>query len=791
MVGPANALDTKLVRDLWRIRGQVMAIALVIAVGVLLLVMNTGLVNSLQETKRAYYERYRIADIFAPVTRAPHSVLAQIEALPGVARATGRVRGSALIDLPDEAAPIFAHAVSLPADQPPRLNDVYLAAGRPLDPRRADEVLLLKAFADARGLVPGDTLAANMHGVQRRFTIVGLAQSPEFLYVTPPGEMLPDDRRLAVLWLSEAALEAAFDMRGAVNEFLIDRAAGIDERALLTQLDRALKPYGGLGAYALTDHLSDRFVQEEINGLKVSTRVVPPVFLAVAAFLLYMVMTRILESERQQIGLLKAFGYTAFEVVAHYGKLIVIVALVGASLGCLLGVWAGHALVDVYLLYYKFPFLVFELDPRSFVMAYLVSVLAASAGGLWVLRRVLELAPAAAMQPPAPVDYRRARHFGALLQRWLDQPSRMVLRRLMRQPVRAALATLGIAAGMALSVAMLGVLSGFDQTFALNFDAVDRSDATVTFVEPQSDRVLLELAKMPAVVAVEPVRVVPVILRHGVLNYRGAVQGLVVTPHFYRVLDTQLRSLSLTGEGLIVSQPLAGLLGLQVGDRVLLDVREGRRAQVEVAVVGIAQTLLGAPAFMNIDSLNRLLNEPGRVSGAFLRIDSTAQAQLYARLKNLPAVAGVTIKASSRRAFKTMMDQGAGAMRYIMLAVAGIITFGIVYNSARIAYAERARDLACLRVVGFTRVETAFVLLGELMIITLLALPLGCALGYGLSQLIALGFSTDLYQIPAAVGARDIGVATVAVLVALVCSGYLVQRDIAGLDLASALKVRE
>jgi putative ABC transport system permease protein len=766
-----SPLDRKLYRDLWRMKGQALAIAVVIALGVLMLVMMDGLVNSLEETRRAYYERYRLADIFAPVKRAPKHLIKDIAQLPGVSSAVGRVNGGTLINLPGIAVPIRAQTVSLPDHGYSALNDIYLSSGRQIDPGQTDEIILLNSFALIHKLAAGDIISATMNGARRSFHIVGLAQSPEFLVSIPYGEMMPDDARYAVIWMNEKALAAAFDLDGSFNEALISLARDADLPATLDAVDRLLESYGGIGAYSVADQMSYRFVEEEISGLKVSSKSVPPIFLAVAAFLLNIVITRMIESEREQIGLLKAFGYSSGEIGMHYFKFILMIAAGGALLGCLLGVLAGRSLISVYLIYYKFPFLVFQVDPRAFFIGITASVLAASAGGVFVLRQVFALTPAVAMRAPAPADYSHAASFGRILKSILDQPSRMVIRRLIRQPLRFFLAVIGIAAGMALSVAMIGVMNGFDEAVELNFTLLDRSDVTVSFVEPYGDKTLYELARMEGVIAVEPFRNVPAILRNGVKTYRGAVNGLLSQPGLNRAVNADMQAIYIRDDGVILARALADILAIQPGEILSIEIREGRRPVLEVPVVGIAQTLLGAPAYMEIKALNRALKEPNRVSGAYLNIDSNHSDALYRALKDMPAVAGVSLKSEARVAFQKAIDTGAGSIRYVMAAIAGIITFGIVYNSARIAFAERVRDLASLRVLGFTKGETAFVLLGELAVITLVALPVGCGFGYYLSVAIAKGFSTDLYQIPALIDPQSYGNAALAVLLAASISG--------------------
>ncbi|HEY9235751.1 MAG TPA: FtsX-like permease family protein [Phenylobacterium sp.] len=786
-----SPLDRKLLRDIWRIKSQAAAIGVVIAVGVLMLVMMSGLVSSLEETRRAYYERYRLAEVFAPVTRAPESMIDELADLPGVAAAEGRVAGDALIDIKGLSLPLQARVVSLPDYGAPTFNDVFLTDGRRPEPGNRDEILLLTSFARAHGIKPGQNLRVTIRGAQRELRVVGLSQSPEFLYLTPPGEIAPDDSRFAVVWMGRATAQAAYDMEGAFNEALLSLARGAREKAVLDAVNRRLERFGGLGAYGREDHLSDRYVSEEIRGLRSMSAVAPPIFLGVAAFLLHIVVARMVQAERGQIGLMKAFGYTNLEVGAHYLKLVLIIAIGGAIAGCLAGIAAGRAMVGVYLEYYKFPFLVFEVRPSSFVMGFVISTLSASAGGLLVLRNIFALTPAAAMRPPAPADYSRTGHIADALAERLDQPSRMVLRRLMRQPGRMAGAVMGIAAGMAISAAMTGIMSGFDETMDLNFNFVDRSDATIAFVNPTSDKTILELQRMPGVIAVEPVRNVQAVLRNGLKSHRGTVEGRVPDPRLNRALDTNLRAMTMRKEGVILAASLARKLDIEAGQMLTVEVREGRRPVLQIPVIGVTESLLGSPAYMELDALNRALREPGRVSGAFLRIDTARSAELHQRLKNMPAVAGVSLKSDARESFRRLMDSGAGAMRYVMAAIAFIITFGIVYNSARIAQAECERDLASLRVIGFSKWEAAFVLLGELAVVALVALPAGALLGYALAFALAAGFSSDLYQIPVTYGRGDVGIATLAVLAAALLSGWLVKRDIDRTDLIVALKTRD
>ena len=785
-----SPLDKKLTRDLWRIKGQALAIAAVVAVGVLIFVLLDGSVRSMETSKRAYYERYRFADIFAPVKRAPNHILKDIAEIEGVSIVEGRINGGAIIDMPGLPA-IRALALSLPIFDRPKLNDIYLTAGRMVDATRDDEVILLEGFAAAHQLAPGDRIKATMNGAQRTFIVVGLAHSPEFVFTVAPGELVPDDKRFAVMWMSEEALEAAFDLDGAFNEALIGLARGGVSRSVIARLDVILAPYGSFGAFDRADQISNRILIEELDGRAASAKTVPPIFLAVAAFLLTIVITRMIQAERSEIGLMMAFGYSHAEISAHYFKFILIIALTGGLLGCAGGVWIGGGMAEIDKEYYKLPFLIFEANADTILIGLAISILAAGFGLFAALQQIGGLTPAVAMSPPAPADYSKTLSGGPLLKRMLDQPSRMVLRGILRRPLRAGAACLAVGVAMGLSAAMQNLMTGFNYILDVNFSVVSRADATVSFIEPLSDKTIYELQRMDGVTRVEPFRNVSAKLRNGLYEYRGGVSGMISSPELNRAVNADLDTIFIRSDGVILSKPLAELLNIAPGDNLSVEVREGRRPTLSLPVVALAESFLGVTVFLEMDALNKALNEPGRVSGAHLQIDPRKSADVNDKLKAMPAVAGVTLNAQARQSFETLMNQGAGAMRFIMAAVAIIITVGVVYNAARIAFAEREHDLASLRVMGFTRRETSFILLGELAAITLLALPVGAAVGYALSALVSSAFSTDLYTIPTTIDPRSIGAAALYVVAAAMASGWMVQRDVNKLDMVSALKTRE
>lgn len=786
-----NMLDRKLVRDLWRIKGQVLAIMLVIAAGIALLVMSRGMLISLDETAIAYYERYRFADMFAPVKRAPNHLLEDIRALDGVTGAEGRIVGGGLVNLPSQTAPISARIVSIDPSAAAPINTVHLSEGRMPDSAHTDEVLLLAPFAEAHDMEPGDKIAVTMYGVQHEFSVVGLALAPEFIYTLPPGDFASDPARLAIIWAGVEAMEAAFDLDGAFNEVVLTRSRGGDDRAFVDTLDRMLAPYGATGAYAREDQLSHKFLTEELKQLDTTGRIMTPIFLGVSIFLLNIVITRLVQTEREQIGLLKAFGYSDWRVATHYLKFALVIAVGGALIGWGAGIWFGRLMAELYQQYFSFPFLLFAAQFRMLAVAFAISGAAAAIGAFVAIRAAATLTPAVAMRPPAPPRYHRGGAIMRWLERTLDQPSRMILRRLTRQPVRAGLTIMGVGAAMGLSVMMSFNVSATDYMLDVSFNVVDRSDVFITFADPLSEKALFDLEAVEGVSLVEGARQTPVMFKNDRFEYLGAITGLPDAPILNRAVDADLQTVDISGDGVVLSQQLADIMHVGVGDLLTVEVREGRRPTLEAPVTGIVTALIGTPAYMNIDALNRRLKEPGRISGAYLDIDLAQRDVVYDQLKAMPRIAGVSLRRDAYENFKKMIDEGMGLFRTIMSLFAMIIAAGVVYNSARIAFIEREHDLASLRVLGFTKLEAGYVLLGELALLIIIALPIGAALGFMIWVYLSSALSTDLYQIPTIYEPKGLGDAGVVILLAAIISGALVQRDVNKLEISTALKSRE
>lgn len=786
-----RALDHKLWRDMRRLWAQSLAIAAVLAVGVMIMVMANGTERSLRETRDTFYERNRFGDLFATATRAPDSLADQIATIPGVARVETRISNIAILDVAGMVEPAMGQIVSVPPSDRPAMNVPSVTHGRLPTPGARGEVLVNQGFAEAHGFQLGDGFHVTLNGQKRALTIVGTALSPEFIYTIGPNTIMPDDRRFGILWMAEDVLEAAYNLTGAFNTVTVGFGRGADEPAITQALDRLLKPYGGTGAYPRKDQISNAFLDGELKQLDVMARVVPPIFLVISAFLVNMVLGRLISLEREQIGLLKALGYQRAEIGWHYVKLAMVIGGVGVALGWGFGALASRGMAELYAQFFDFPYLIFVQYPSVYVISALAGLMAAASGALMAVRRVLALSPAVAMSPPAPTRFRRGMFDRVIL--WLKpaQPTMMILRAIGRWPLRAALTTLGIATSASVMIASLFMFDAMDELMDVSFVQINRQDAIVEFALPRPQTVLDDLTQLPGVMAAEGVWMMPARLTNGHLTRRIAIEGRQDDDQLSRVFDAENGQVVHPAHGIVLARRLADKLALGVGDRVTVSFLTLPGRDFELFVTGLAGQYFGLSAYMDAAQLAKLIDRPAQVTGANLLIDARDSDALFGAVKQAPAIAGLTLMADVRQAFTDTIAQNAGMTTTINSFLAALIAIGVVYNSARIQLSERARELASLRILGFTRGEVSYILLGELFLLTLAAIPLGLLIGRGLAGAMVASFESDLFAIPLVVSRDTYLWAAGVVAAASVISALIVRRRIDRMELVAVMKTRE
>lgn len=785
-----SALQLKLLRDLWRLRAQAFAIAAVAMCGIASLVTMQGAYEALRLAQDNYYQQYRFADIFASVRRAPLGVTGAIRKIDGVADVQARVVFDAPLDVPGLNEPATGRFVSLTPENQNDLNRVYLRAGRLPDPGSRHEILVSEAFARANTLQAGAVLNAVINGRREILSVTGVAISPEYINEMR-GSGFPDYRRFGVLWMDHQALSSLLDMREGCNDIVLTLAPGASEADVIHQLDALLEPFGGLGAIGREDQLSHQFISNELAQTKVSATVIPAIFLSVAAFLVHNVLLRLSSLQRMQIGLLKSFGYSHVTIASHYMQFALITVATGSITGIALGSWLGHGLAHLYARFFHFPTLSFSISASLVLTALIVSLVSALLGSGLAVHRVLRMTPADAMRPESPLHYRRHDLESSRLWQRLPLALRMVSRNLLRTPLKTSLTILGLSMSAALVITGLFSFDALNEIIRFQYRVLQREEISVAFNEEHSADTVNRLSRLPGVLRAEGFLSMPVSLRVRHREKRTVIIGLERERQLRLTVDAHERSIELPAEGLVSSRMLADLLQLQIGDNVEIHFLTGRRQKMDVAVTLILDEPIGAFAYMDIQALSRLLQKTPTANGAWLSLDMTQAETFYQTIKVLPALASTTLREATLQSFLATVGENIRINNSVLVIFACVIAAGIIYNSARIALSEHATELASLRILGFTRAEVTALLLTEQWLLTTIAIPLGCLIGYGLAAGIATLLSQELFRIPLIISGRTFLSAAIVVMLSAFVSSLSIGFRLQQLDLIAVLKTRE
>lgn len=789
-----RALDIKLWRDLWQIRGQAISIALITAVGTAAFVTLLGTLFSVEQTQADFYLRYGFADIFANARRVPEARIADIARITGVEKVTTRIIFNSVVDVPGMVEPINGLLVSAPRPGEEALNSVYVRRGRMVRPGATNEVVMTEAFADANKLDLGSTFHALLKGHRRELTVVGIGLSPEYIFFGVPGVMVPDDRRFGVLWMDHDALAAAFDMRGAFNDVALSLRPSANRDDVIGALDRILEPYGGVGAYARKDQISDATLKGNIDQLRTSIFIAAPFFLGVVAFLLHMLMMRHIDTERQHIGVLKAFGYSDLAVALHYIELVLIIVGIGLAVGLVGGAVLGRYATQLFASSFHFPYLRYSFTPSVFLQAVAVQLAAAFVGGMSSVRRAALLQPAVAMRAAPPPVYRRTLLERIGLRLIVDQPTRMILRHIVRWPLRSSMTVLGIALATAILLAPMGVLNSVAHMIDTHFFHAEREDLTIAFAQlrPES-AAIIAIDHEPGVLLVQPFRAALADIRFGRRTRRITVIGRRGLNELSRPLLVNSEPMELPEEGAVISESMASWLGAGLGDFIEVQFLESRRPKVNLPIVGIAQSYVGQTFFqvnMDLDAVNRALGQGDVITGVDLKVDATKVNALYDKVKGIPSITGAVSHIAQLEAMHRITEQ-TRRMTILNIAFAAIILFGVVYNNARISFAERSRELATIRMLGFSQLEVSYILVGELALLTVIAIAIGCALGYGVAWKLTQGASNEMFRLPLWLERASFGYTIVCAGITVVISSAVVIWRVFVLDVISILKTEE
>lgn len=786
-----KSLNLKLFRDLYYLRGQVITIALVVAVGIGSLIGAISTRDSLHYAQTNFYLTHHYAELFATVKRAPNYIKTRFQHIPGVKAVETRIVKEVTLDMPGLQEPAIGRFISLPDKGKPRLNQLVITQGRYLHRGKNNELLVSEAFAKAHHLAPGASVTAILNGKRQTFQLVGIASSPEYIYAIRPADLLPDDKHFGVFWGYDEAFAAAFGMKNSFNNVVLSLTDHVNTKAVIKRIDEILDRYGSLGGQTREEQISHRFVSDEIRQLNFLATVIPGIFILVAAFLLNIVTSRLVALQRTQIATLKAIGYSNMTIGIYYLKLISVIVVIGSVIGILFGVWMGSSMTDLYRQYFHFPNFNYHVPSYLPLSGILITWLATMSGTAHAVYQIAVLPPSVAMRPAAPMEYRKTILERLNILRFFSPMLRMILRYMFRRPIRTFFTAIGIAA--AVSIMILGMFWGdaIDYLISTQFNISERHHAAVNFTEPVHQRTLNELRYLPGVIAVEGYRLIPVRLRAGHRSYETIIYAYPQDTTMRVLLDAKLRTIVLAPKKLYLSRGLEKRLLIKAGDLITIETLEGKRVQRHLKVSRFVDDLLGLPVYMELGSANQLLREDDLISSANILYDAHYQSELYQKLKDSPKIATVQIRRSMMQVFEDTFAKHIIVFTSFLLMFAAIIAIGIVYNNVRITLSERTWELASLRVLGFTRHEVSRLLLGGLSIEILMGIPIGFLCGTVLAFFTIQMIPNEIFRIPLKISVFTYSFATLVTIIAGIVSALIVKRKVNRLDLTAVLRTLE
>lgn len=791
-----SVLDKKLLRDLVQNKWMLLAIVAIVAVGSGCLVGFQATMQNLAMARDGYYQRCDMADFWIDLKKAPNTVMREVESIPGVARARGRIAEYVTVSLPGVEKPISGLLLSLPKRQEAIINGVILTSGGYFTENGRDEVLVSKEFADARGIKPGGTVTLVMKGHEKTLSVVGTAISSEFVYLIPPGCATPDPMEFGVFYVKRSLAEDELDFTGAMNSVtgVLTPQARRNPYPVMLELEARLAPYGVFSATPLAQQFSNLSLSSELQGLSTMALVMPLMFLSVSALALNVLMTRLAAQQRVIVGTLKALGYGDSAIFLHFLKTGLITGAAGALAGCFLGYGISGGMVLFYRTIFTFPALDNHAYPGLMTIAAAIALVFGGLGTLRGVKHVADLSPAEAMRPPPPKEGGAIilERFPLIWDRF-GFSWRTTLRNIFRNKARSLIGVFAAAMGACIVVSTFGLIDSMKYMVEFQYGKTMLADYTLNFRNELDGGAVFETARLPGVVRVEPVFNVPCTFVNGSRRHKEQVTGITKNAQLTVPFDENGRPAAIPSEGLLMAARLAGKLGLSPGGFVTVIPSKGDQRPRLFKVAGLINSMFGLAVYADYGYLNDVMGEEAAVSSARLRaVQSPAQKAAFLKdLMRYPTLMNVEVTSEQRQNMYATFVEKMGGVAYPLIFFGAVIFFGSILNASLIAIIERQREIATYRVLGYQATEIGRMLLRENLILNLTGMLFGLPLGWYMLKGMAALYTNDMYAMPAVMTggswAWSVGLTVIFVLIAQI----FVQRAVNRLDWLEALNIKE
>ncbi|BCZ44916.1 ABC transporter permease [Clostridium gelidum] len=786
-----NILFRNLLRDIKKSKGQFISILIIVVLGVTFYTAINSAFKNLSNSSSEYYSEYRLADIWVDLYSAPMGIKEKVDSIPNVKTATGRIIKDASINILEENATL--RFITLPDIKKDIVNDVVIKSGRYFSEDDSNQCLLDEDFFKANNLNLGEYIYPIISGNKVKLKIVGCVKSPEFVYtLKDASEIMADNKRFGIIYIKQSFGEAIFDFKGSINNLSIQISNGSDVKTVKDDVKKALKNYGVKNVIDREEQTSSKMISEKIKGLKSMGGTFPVIFFMVASVIIYIMMGRMVESQRTQIGVLKAVGFTNMQVLAYYMSYSAMIALIGSFIGSILGTYMGASMTKLYNQYFNLPLGGIKIYSEFVIPAFILTLFFCLFAGYHSCKAIFKIMPSEAMRQKSPESGKKI-----VIERinliWINISylGKIIVRNLFRYKKRALLTSLGVIFSSAILLVALSMGDSMDFMIQQQYGNIQNYDIKVKFSKLMSIEDLNNIKNITHIKELEPVLETGVEISNGWKHKDVGFTAQIKEPQMYKVEDKSGNAISLPQNGILISEKLANTLGIKVNDSVNIKFYFPGKEKKEMVVKGIIVQYLGLSTYTSMDNLNSILGEGTIASSAVLKLDNTnAENEVKDKLRNMPNVMSVDSKTDSLNALlKTMGAMQASIGVYIMLA--GILLIAVLYNIATINIFERQRELATLKVLGFSNNEVKKLIFNENYIIVIFGMIVGLPFGKWLGASLMASSSTDAYTIPYVVEFKTYIIAIILTLLFTAITNLTLMRKIKALDMIEVLKNKE
>lgn len=784
-------LFRNLFRDIKKSKGQFISILIIVVLGVSFYTSLNSMFRNLSNSSSKYYEEYRLADIWVDIYKSPESVKKYIEDLPNIQKVTERIVKDASVNISNENATL--RFITLPNVKEDILNDIVIKSGRYFSEEDDNQCLLDEDFFKANDLKLGDYIYPIINGNEVKLKIIASVKSPEYVYtLRDSSEIMPDNKKFGIIYVKKSFGEAVFDFKGSINNISVKLLDTTKIESSKDDIKRALKNYGISGIIDRDEQTSTMIIQDEIEKMQAMGSSFPIIFFIVASVIIYIMMSRMVENQRGQIGVLKALGFSNLQVLIYYMSYAAIISISGSIIGSVIGTYMGIGLTTFINQYFNLPLAKTEIYLDLVIPASILTLTFSLFAGYHSCKSVFKIMPSEAMREKSPeIGKKTVIEKVNLIWKHTSNLEKIVIRNIFRYKKRAFLTSIGIIFSTAILLIALTMKDSTDFMIEQQYGSIQDYDIKVKFSS------LISTNELDSIKTIEHVKDVEAILETGIEISNGwkskniELTALINEPKIYKVVNNHGENINMPKNGILIPDRLADTLSVDINDNVNIKFFLPGKAPKEVLVKGIIAQYVGSSAYTSMDNLNNLLGEGMIASSAVLKLDSSnSENEVKKYLRDMKGVTSVESKADSYNAFiKTMAAMKASIGSLIVLSA--VLLMAVLYNIAAINIFERQRELATLKVLGFHNNEIKKIIFNENYIIVSFAILFGIPLGNWLGKYIIVASSTDSYTIPHVISLKSYVITIILTLAFAIITNSILMKKIKSINMLEVLKNKE